>query len=144
VAVSADHQVQVDDLLAGYRRSRDQLASVHRALSTVHESATSRDGAVRATVGPGGHLTALDIHEDAYRHYRPERLALLIVETVAAAAAKAMTVSTELIAPVLPADADPDALLRGTADLTPAELAPPRPPDESFENRTWLESGVQR
>jgi DNA-binding protein YbaB len=139
VAVTADHRAQVEDLLADYRRSRDQLASVHRALSVVHESASSPDGAVTATVGPGGHLTKLEIHEDAYRHYRPERLAALIVKTVAAATAQAMDASADLIAPVLPADADPEALLRGTADLTAAELTPPPVPEDSFENRTWLD-----
>jgi len=140
--VTADHRAQVDELLADYRRSRDQLASVHRALATVRESASSPDGAVTATVGPGGSLVRLEIADGAYRHYRPERLAALIVDTTAAAAAKAARVAGDLIAPVLPAGTDPAALLRGTADLTAAELAPPAPvAEENFEERTWLESG---
>ena len=138
--MTADHRAQVEDLLADYRRGREQLASVHRALATVRESASSPDGAVTATVGPGGALVKLEIADGAYRHYRPERLAALIVDTTEAAAAKAARVANDLVAPVLPADTDPAALLRGTADLTPAELAPPAPVDDSFENRTWLES----
>jgi DNA-binding protein YbaB len=147
VALSSDHQAQVEELLADYRRSRDQLASVHQKLAAVRESATSPDGLVKATVGPDGVLVDLEFSDVAYRNYRPERLAELIVDATAAAAAKAARVASDLVAPVLPADTDPEALLRGTADLTPAELAPPAAPvvDDSFENRaSWLDSGVKR
>jgi DNA-binding protein YbaB len=144
VAVTADHQAQVEELLADYRRGRDQLASVHHALAAVRESATSPDGLVTVTVGPGGILLDLRFADVAYRNYRPERLAALIVETTATAAAKAARVANDLVAPVLPAGADPAALLGGTADLTPGELAPPARPavdERSFEERTWLQSG---
>lgn len=138
--MTADHRAQVDELLADYRRSREQLASVHHRLASVSESATSADGLVTVTVGPGGVLTGLVISAAAYRH-PPAELAALIVATTAVAASQAAKVAGELVAPVLPADSDPAALLRGTADLTPAELVPPSPLpiEESFENRTWLE-----
>ncbi|MFL6145776.1 MAG: YbaB/EbfC family nucleoid-associated protein [Labedaea sp.] len=140
-----DHQAQVDELLADYRRGRDQLASVHQALARVRESASSPDALVTATVGAGGTLIGLSIDEAAYREHSPQRLAALIVETTSAAAAKAVRVSTELVAPVLPAGSDPAALLGGTADLAPAELVASVPAvDESFENRTWMEPGVRR
>jgi hypothetical protein len=143
VAVSVDHRAQVEELLADYRRSRDQLASVHRALASVSESVRSEDGAVTATVGPQGTLTGLVIDESAYRRYRPAELADLIVRTASAAAARATRAAGELVAPVLPPGTDPEALLRGTADLTPAELrsAPPAPADESFEERSWMDTG---
>ncbi len=136
--MTADHRTQVDELLADYRRSREQLASVHHRLATVTESATSADGLVTATVGPGGVLTDLVIAENAYR-LRPTDLAALIVATTSAAATRAAKVAGDVLAPVLPSDADPVALLRGTADLTPADLMPPAPVEESYENQTWLE-----
>ena len=139
--MTADHRAQVDELLADYRRSRDQLAGVHQRLASISESATSPDGLVTATVGSGGTLTGLTIADAAYRQFRPADLAALILETTAAAADRAAKLATEVVAPVLPAGTDPSALLRGTADLAPAELVPPAPalPDDDFENRTWME-----
>jgi DNA-binding protein YbaB len=142
VAVTADHRAQVDELLADYRRSRDQLVSVHQRLASISESATSPDGLVTATVGSGGTLTGLSIADAAYRQHRPADLATLILETTAAAADRAAKLATEVVVPVLPAGTDPSALLRGTADLAPAELVPPVVPalaDDDFENRTWME-----
>jgi DNA-binding protein YbaB len=139
VAVTADHRAQVDDLLADYRRSRDQLASVHQRLASISESATSPDGLVTVTVGSAGTLSGLTIADAAYRQYRPADLAAMIVTTTAAAADRAAKLATEVVAPVLPAGTDPDALLRGTADLSPAELVPAAPVEESFENRSWLD-----
>ena len=143
--MTADHRAQVDDLLADYRRSRDQLASVHQRLVSISESATSPDGLVTATVGPDGTLTELTIADAAYRQHRPADLAKVIVSTTAAAADRAAKLAGEVVAPVLPAGTDPAALLRGTADLTPAELVPPAPVaasasvEEDFEERSWLE-----
>jgi DNA-binding protein YbaB len=137
--VTLDHGAQVDELLADYRRSRDQLASVHQRLATVSESVTSHDGLVTATVGSGGALTNLMIADAAYRQLQPAALAKLIVATVGAAASRAAVVANEVIAPVLPSGTDPAALLAGTADLTPAELRPPAPVEESFESHTFME-----
>lgn len=142
MAVTADHRAQVEDLLADYRRSRDQLASVHQRLASISESATSPDGLVTATVGPNGTLTDLTIADAAYRLLRPADLAKVILATTSAAADRVAKLATEAMLPVLPAGTDPAALLRGTADLAPAELLSPAAPaaaDESFEERSWLE-----
>jgi DNA-binding protein YbaB len=147
VAVTSDHRAQVEDLLADYRRSRQQLASVQRELAAITGSATSVDGTVTATVGAQGALTRLVIADNAYRAHRPAQLAELIVKTTAAAAAKAAEDTYRTLAPALPAGTDPAALVRGTADLTPEEITPPpprpkRPPrdEEDFEEReSWLD-----
>ncbi|WP_436492139.1 YbaB/EbfC family nucleoid-associated protein [Actinokineospora sp. HUAS TT18] len=137
----ADHRAQVEDLLADYRRGRDQLAGVHRALAAINESSTSPCGLVTATVSAQGLLTALSVADGAYRSYRPHELAEVIVAATAAAAASASRVACEIMAPVLPSGTDPAAMLRGTADLTPAEIDPLPVEDESFEDVHWLESG---
>jgi DNA-binding protein YbaB len=135
-----DHRAEVEELLADYRRSREQLASVHRNLATFTASASSSDGLITATVASNGVLVDLEFHDVAYKNYRPERLASLIVEAATAAAAKAATRANDVVSPVLPAETDPEALLRGTADLAPSELRPPVVED-SYENRTWMEPG---
>jgi DNA-binding protein YbaB len=139
VAVVADHRAQVDELVADYRRSREQLAAVQRALAAIRESATSEDGSVTATVGVRGTLTGLVITHAAYRSHRPAELADLIVRTTAAAATRATRSASDIIAAVLPSATDPSALLQGTADLQAGELQPATPdPDEGFEEHTWL------
>lgn len=158
MAVVIDHRDQVEELLADYRRSREQLASVHRSLSSINEKASSPDGLVTATVGPHGNLTGLAIADGAYQRYRPEELGELITHLVAVAAGKAADRAGAALAPVLPAGADPAALLAGTADLRPEEYAPAESPteseptrgpnrhrvveheDDSFEEMTWMDS----
>lgn len=147
VAVVADHRAQVEDLIAGYRRSREQLGTVQRQLATVRETVTSENGMVAVTVGASGTLLALEIADNAYRALRPTELATLIVRTAAEATARVTRTTSEVLAPVLPTDTDPEALLRGTADLSAAELIPPPPPlepEESFEDQTWMRSGSTR
>ncbi|MEU7478894.1 YbaB/EbfC family nucleoid-associated protein [Lentzea sp. NPDC042327] len=116
-----DHRAQVEELMADYRRSREQLASVQRELATVAGRASSPDGTVTATVSGRGELTALELSEVAYRRHRPEQLAELVVRTVAAAAAQAAEGTYQALSAVLPAATDPAALVAGTADLKPDE-----------------------
>ncbi|MFJ6675327.1 YbaB/EbfC family nucleoid-associated protein [Actinosynnema sp. NPDC091369] len=155
--MTTDHRAQVDELLADYRRSRDQLASVQRDLARVSGSATSPDGAVTAVVDARGALTDLELADGAYR-LRPAQLAELIVRTAREAVARAAEDAYRALSPVLPAGTDPEALLRGTADLRPEELrpeelraeeaGPARPArrraavddDEDFEQRDWLDA----
>ena len=139
--MEADHRAQVEELLAGYRRSREQLGAVHRKLATVQESATSEDGLVTVKVGAQGQLAELVIVDSAYRKLRPHELATMILRLSEAAAAKVTRAAGEVLAPVLPRDTDPEALLRGTADLTPAELRPEPPEAETFEDLSWMRAG---
>jgi DNA-binding protein YbaB len=118
-----DHRAQVEELLADYRRSREQLASVQRELAAVSGRASSPDGMVTAAVGAGGKLLSLELSELAYRRHRPEQLAALIVRTVGEAAASAAEDTYRTLSAVLPASTDPAALVAGTADLRPAEYA---------------------
>ena len=143
--MGADHRAQVEEMLAGYRRSREQLGAVHRTLANLRASATSEDGLVTVTVGAQGQLHELVIVDSAYRKLRPHELAATIVALSEAATAHVSRAAGEALAPVLPADTDPEALLRGTADLTPAELKPEAPDaEDSFEDVTWMQAGGGR
>ena len=134
-----DHQSEAERLLAEYRRSREQLAAVCRALAAVAASQTSSDGTVTVTVGAQGALTGLQIEPNAYRRYHPADLAALIVRLATAAAGQAAAEAQRALEPVLPPGADPAAVLAGTADLQPHEIAPSRDADDSLDGRTWLE-----
>lgn len=143
--MTTDHRAQVDELLADYRRSRDQLASVQRDLAKVSGAVTSPDGSVTAVVDAQGTLTDLELADHAYR-MRPAQLARLILRTAAEAAVEAAERTYRALSPVLPAGTDPEALVRGTADLRPEEIRPPEPArrpavvdDEDFEQRDWLD-----
>jgi DNA-binding protein YbaB len=149
VAVSTNHRDEVAELLADYRRSREQLASVQRTLLSIAESATSPDGLVTATVDSAGTLSGLVLAEEAYRRYRPAELADVVLRTSRAAAVRAGERAREALAPVLPADGDAAAVLSGRADLTDEELdpqpaivpravRPTRDDDETYEETTWM------
>jgi DNA-binding protein YbaB len=153
----ASHSEQVEALLADYRRTREQLAEVHKELLAIKESVTNPDGLVTATVGPHGNLLSLVISDAAYQHYRASELAQQIVRTTAAAASRAAERANATLRPILPPDSDPSALLAGRADLTPAEIVPepantpprparvPRDEDESdYEEQTWMDKATGR
>jgi DNA-binding protein YbaB len=143
VAVVVDHRAQVEELLADYRRSREQLGSMQKALAAITESVTSDDGLVTVTVGAQGTLTGLTISDHAYQRLRPSELARLIVHTAGTAAARSANTAHRTVSPLLPQATDPAALLAGRADLRMEEITPDRPAeddDESYEDRSWLEN----
>ncbi|HEX4723519.1 MAG TPA: YbaB/EbfC family nucleoid-associated protein [Pseudonocardiaceae bacterium] len=150
-----NHRDEVAQLMADYRRGREQLASVQRSLLSIAESVTSQDGLVTVTVDSAGTLTALKLADDAYR-LRPADLAEVILRTTRTAASRAAERARKALAPVLPADIDPAALLTGRADLTGDEIGPPTPPlpmpairrqravtddEDTYEDATWMHRG---
>lgn len=122
--MATDHRAEVEELLADYRRSREQLAGVQQELAAISEVARSEDGTVEVTVGAQGGLRDLLISENAYQRHRPAQLSALIVRLTAAASASAAARAAETLEPVLPAGTDPAGILDGRADLDPPE--PPR------------------
>jgi DNA-binding protein YbaB len=148
--VPVDHQSEVDQLMADYRRSREQLVAVQRGLASIRETATSHDELVTVTVGPRGTLVDLVIDDRAYQRLRPAELAELIVRTTDVAVAGATKRMHDQLTPVLPAGSDPEAVLGGRADLADSEVEPEPQPgrhaqrqreDDSFEHRSWLTGG---
>jgi DNA-binding protein YbaB len=129
VAVTTNHRDEVAQLLADYRRSREQLASVHSTLMSISESAASPDGLITASVDSAGLLTGLVVKDEAYQRYRPAELADAVVRATRAAAVRAAERAKQALVPVLPAGADPDTVLSGRGDLRPDEIDDaPTPP----------------
>ncbi len=116
-----DHRARVEEMLAEYRRSREQLGAVQRDLAAIEASARSDDGSVRVTVGSRGVLTDLTLSDEAYRAHAPSRLASLIVELAGEAARSAAERSEAVLEPVLPTGTDPAAVLGGRGDLEPSD-----------------------
>lgn len=141
--MTTNHRDEVAELLADYRRSRERLASVHRALSSIAESASSPDGLVTASVDAAGTLAGLKIADEAYQRYRPAELADMIVRVTRQAAGQAGEKARQALAPVLPSAVDPGAFLAGTADLTPDEMRPApavrSDDEETNEDSSWLD-----
>ncbi|MBB5893507.1 YbaB/EbfC family nucleoid-associated protein [Kutzneria kofuensis] len=145
-----DHQAEIDQLMADYRRSREQLVAVQRGMAAIRETVTSHDDLVTVTVGPRGTLVDLVIDDRAYQRLRPAELAELIVRTTDVAVAGATKRMHDQLAPVLPAGADPESVLSGRADVSETEIEPEQPAgrhvrksreDDSFENRNWVVDG---
>ncbi|GAA5128120.1 YbaB/EbfC family nucleoid-associated protein [Haloechinothrix salitolerans] len=146
-----DHRAQVNQLLADYARSREQLATVHQRLAAITATERSADGGITVTVGSRGTLTGLTLADDVYRAHRPSELATEILRLVTSASRRALAEAADVLAPTLPAGTDSKAMLRGTADLTPDELPPePRPTprdspedadDEDFAATNWVAEG---
>lgn len=139
-----DHRAQVDELLADYARSREQLAMAHQRLAAITATERSADGAITVTVGSRGTVTGLSLADDVYRTHRPSELASEIMRLVTSASQRALGEAADVLAPMLPAGVDPKATLLGTADLTPDEVEPiPRDieDDEDFAATNWVAEG---
>ncbi|GAA0526621.1 hypothetical protein GCM10011581_12970 [Saccharopolyspora subtropica] len=143
-----DHRAQVEELMADYRRSRERLAETRRDLSSIAESASSRDGSVRVVVGPQGVLRDVVLADNVYDRHHPDRLAEIIVELAEQAAQAAARRAADVLAEVLPTGTDPELLLGGRADgeSVPVLRNEPRGMDDNvgdsaddFCDGSWLQ-----
>jgi hypothetical protein len=98
--------------LAGYRERLTAVAAradaARRAVGAVEATATSRDGAVTATVDRTGRLRRLVLDERAEQLTRPQ-LAALVVETAGRAADAAAAQVAEVVAPLVGEHGLPEA-----------------------------------
>jgi DNA-binding protein YbaB len=110
----ANHALRArfDDVRGQYDRLRAGMGELQQQLSTMAVTAESRDGLVRATVGPRGQLTDLRLDPRIYRAGNTEELARTIVTTVQEAVAKTTDQVQALVAGYLPADSGTAAFLR--------------------------------
>lgn len=145
----SDHRAEVEDLLADYRRSRERLAATREELSAITETASAEG--VRVTVGPQGALRDLVLADDAYQRHRPDQLAALIVRLTSDAARSAARRAADVLAEVLPEDADPALLLGGHTDSESEAVRRNGSrgvddnvndsAEEDFSDASWLQQG---
>lgn len=90
------------DVYGQYERLRDGMGEMQTRLAELSVSATDTEDLIRATVGPRGQLTALEIEPRAYRVYEPHELAEAITKVVTEAAANAADAVQEVLGDYLP------------------------------------------
>ncbi|GAB7040264.1 MULTISPECIES: YbaB/EbfC family nucleoid-associated protein [Catenuloplanes] len=100
--VNAALKARFADAYGQYERVRDGIGELRTRLSELSVSAVDAKELIRATVGPRGQLTSLEIEPRAYRAYEPHELADEITRVVADAAARATETVRELAGEVLP------------------------------------------
>lgn len=97
-------RARFDDVRSQYDRLRAGMDDLQQRLATMNVTAESRDGLVRATVGPRGQLVDLKLDRAIYRIGDADELARTIVATVEKAVAQTTEQVQELVATYLPAD----------------------------------------
>ncbi|WP_406688784.1 YbaB/EbfC family nucleoid-associated protein [Saccharopolyspora sp. ID03-671] len=144
-----DHRARAEELLADYRRSRENLDDTRRDLAAVTATAASDDGRVRVVVGPQGALRELVLADDVAQRMRPAELAATVVRLSAEAARTAAQRTAAVLADVLPAGTDPELLLGPPPEPLPRNETPRRSDvssgdacdDEDFSDTSWLQRG---
>jgi DNA-binding protein YbaB len=93
VSVTEDELIKLRaraaEVTARVHKMTDDLERISREIKAVSVTATSGDKLVKATVGPDGKLTTLELHPEVYDYHPPHELAREIEETIATAAAEA-------------------------------------------------------
>jgi len=97
-------QARIDEMMTDFQRMRDGLGDLQRRLQSIRCSASSRDGFVKATVGPRGQLLDLELDPRLYRTPDSKALAASIVATIQEAAAAAVDKVVEAVEPYQPAE----------------------------------------
>jgi DNA-binding protein YbaB len=86
------------------RKALGDAEQAQRKALTVTGTAWSKDGLVKAVVGPRGHLLELEIDPRVYRNPNSKSLAATIVTTVRAATDDAMAQTGQILDESVPAD----------------------------------------
>lgn len=97
-----DLRAQLEELGAGYLEGLVLLRQLQAQAGRVTAVARSRDGLVSVEVGARGQLLDLMLGPGVYEHLPPQRLAAVVVELAAAAAADAAGQVRQIMAAMLP------------------------------------------
>ncbi|ALV31358.1 YbaB/EbfC family nucleoid-associated protein [Streptomyces sp. CdTB01] len=131
---------QIEDLLAQYRRQRDEAAETRRRINETTATVTAPRQTVKVTVGAQGEVTALEFPTGAYRRMAPRELAEVLLTTLQQARAEALRSVAGVLADGLPPGVTVPDLLQGRVD--PAAVLPEDPamPDPV---RDYVDHGLQ-
>jgi DNA-binding protein YbaB len=114
--MSSPYDQQIEELLADYRKQRDQAFESRQQINAVTATATAPRQVVRVTVGAQGQITELDFPTGAYRNMAPKDLARVIQATVDKARAQALKKVTETVTGMMPGGIPLADLLEGKFD----------------------------
>lgn len=136
--MSTPYDQGIEDLLALYRRQREQAAETRRRINEVSGTATAPRQSVKVTVSANGEVTAVEFPTGAYRRMAPKELSEAVLTALAQAREKALEQVAELTSLGLPPGVGVGDLLRGEADPTALLPADPTMPDSV---RDYIDNG---
>jgi DNA-binding protein YbaB len=122
VAVRAEWQAHIDELLQTYQEKRQQIADMQSRLEAIEAEAEAADGMVRVKVDRQGRLTSLEFDPRVQRKLGSEELAEAILEASKDAQAQVAEQMRTAMQGLVP-----EGQSEGGFDLT--KLLPERPDD---------------
>ncbi|MBY8888869.1 YbaB/EbfC family nucleoid-associated protein [Streptomyces sp. PTM05] len=136
--MSSPYDQEIEDLLALYRKQREEAVETRRRINEVTGTATAPRQTVKATVNAQGELTAIEFPTGAYHRMAPKELSEALMTTIRQARANALEAVAELTSLNLPAGVKVTDLLEGKVDATALLPQEPGAPDEV---REYIEKG---
>ncbi|ALO99331.1 hypothetical protein SHL15_8381 [Streptomyces hygroscopicus subsp. limoneus] len=132
------YEQEIEQLLADYRKEREEAEENRRRINAVTGTATSRRREVKVTVSARGEVAEIDFPTGAFRRMTPKELGELIRTTISEARAQALKQVDELPMGKLLFGLKPSALLTGDVDM---DTILPNDPHTSDLVRDYLEHG---
>ncbi|MCH0567247.1 YbaB/EbfC family nucleoid-associated protein [Streptomyces sp. MUM 2J] len=136
--MTSPYDQEIEDLLALYRKQREEAAETRRQINEVTGTATAPRQTVKATVNAQGEVVAIEFPTGAYHRMPPKELSEALLATLRQARANALEAVAEVTSLGLPAGVKVADLLEGRADAT-AMLA--EEPGMSDSVREYLANG---
>ncbi|QMU77118.1 YbaB/EbfC family nucleoid-associated protein [Streptacidiphilus sp. PB12-B1b] len=136
--MSTPYDQGIEDLLALYRRQREEAAETRRRINEVSGVGTAPRQSVKVTVSANGEVTAVEFPTGAYRRMAPKELSEAMMAALAQAREKALEQVAELTSLGLPPGVGAGDLLQGRADPTALLPDDPGMPDAV---RDYIDNG---
>jgi len=128
--VSSPYDQEIEDLLALYRKQRQEATEARRRINEVTGTATAPRQTVKATVNAQGEVTAIEFPTGAYHRMAPKELSEALLTTIRQARANALKAVAEVSSQGLPAGVRITDLLEGRVDATELLAEEPGMPPE--------------
>ncbi|MFI9645505.1 YbaB/EbfC family nucleoid-associated protein [Streptomyces sp. NPDC052040] len=116
--MSSPYDQEIEDLLALYRKQREEAVEARRRINEVTGTATAPRQTVKATVNAQGEVTAIEFPTGAYHRMTPKELSEALMSTIRQARANALEAVAEVGSLGLPAGVTINDLVEGKADPT--------------------------
>ena len=127
--MSTPYDQGIDDLMALYRKQREEAAETRRRINEVTGTGVAPRQSVKISVSANGDITAIDFPTGAYRRMPPKELSEALMTAFAQAREKALEQVAELTSLGLPPGVGVGDLLQGKADPTVLLSEDPTMPD---------------
>lgn len=121
----SEFEREISELLAQYRKQRDEAAETRQRINAVTATVTSPRRAVKVTVSARGEVTEIDFPTSAFRRMTPKELGDLLESAIAEARAKALEEVDTMNFGRLPGGISASEMIMGRGDVTKLISAEP-------------------